>query len=132
MKKGIIIALAAVFALSAFALVGCGESSSSTSGTMIIENNLPNSWSVSAKTYKGQESKTIDFSAEALEALRVSNTNSEGTVTLKLSQGDTEKTFDLSPEFSESLDTSSFTPGKITLSLEFEAVRDLDLKIAWK
>jgi len=89
-------------------------------------------WTISAKTINGHVSQTIDFSSDDLAALHVKNTNSDGKVSLVLTEGIATKTFDVTGTYDGSIDTSAFTPGKITIRLNLENAKNIDVSVNWK
>ena len=132
MKKRLV-TLLGISAIILFALTGCVGNSMSFAWSIIggshTEGN--NSWTITANTVNGHASRKINFSADNLAALHVKNTNSEGKVSITLTQGNTEKTFDVSGTFDGSIDTSAFAPGKITIRLDFESAKTVDVAVNW-
>ena len=129
MKKRII-ALLGIFTLLAVIMAGCV--SSSLTGTMMTKYLTSGNWKISANTAKGYVSQSIDISSSELAALYVKNTNSDGTVSLVLIQGDINKTFDVSGTFDGSIDTSAFAAGKITIRLNLDSAKNVDVAVKWK
>ena len=129
MKKRFI-ALLGIAILLIVILAGCV--SSSLTGTMMTKNLSSGNWMISANTANGYVSQSIDFSAGDLAALSVKNTSSDGTVSLVLTQGDTIEVFDVSGTFNGSIDTSAFTPGKITIRMNLDSAKDVDVVVTWK
>jgi len=128
MKK-MFIAILGIFAVL---VVMAGCVSSSLSGTMMTRSISPGRWRISANTANGHVSQAVDFSEEDLAALYVKNTNSDGTVSLELTQGDINTTFDVSGEFDGNIDTSAFAPGKLTIRLNLDKVKGVDVSVNWK
>jgi len=90
-----------------------------------------NGWKIQADSIDGYASRKLDFNAENLVALHVDNTNSTGEVLLVISQDSISQTFTLSPNFSGRLDLGKFSPGKVTVRLEFKNAQKIDLTIVW-
>ena len=127
--------LAAVFAALALVLGGCNYMSFSGSYVNLSKTFTNNSWALTAKSVNGNASRSVDLTAGNLAALRVSNTNSGGTVELVLTEGEGEggvsQTYDITGPFDGAIDASAFSPGKISMRLNFSGAKDLDLKINW-
>jgi len=130
MKRIISAILAAILLL---ALAGCNAQSMSNSWSHTSLNNemTTNGWKIQAKSIDGYASRKLDFNAENLVAFHVDNTNSAGEVLLVISQDSVSQTFTISPSFSGRLDLGKFSPGKITVRLEFKKAKDIDLTIVW-
>jgi len=123
-------ALVGILAILVVATTGCV--SSSLSGTMMIKSIMPGKWTISANSVNGHISQKTVFSADELAALHVKNSSSAGTVSLVLTQDDINKTFDVSGTFDGYIDTSAFTPGKITIRLNLESAKDVNVSVKWK
>ena len=128
MKKRLI----AILGILAIVIMMAGCVSSSLSGVMMTKNLRSGHWKISANTVSGHISQTADFSAKDLAALYVKNTNSSGAVSLVLIQGDVSKTFDVSEAFDDNIDTSAFTAGKITIRLNLDSAKNLNVTVKWK
>ena len=130
MKKAISIVLVTILLLT---LVGCNAQSMTNSWKCTNLNNemTTKGWKIQAQSIEGYASRKLDFNAENLVALHVDNVNSAGEVLLIISQDSVSQTFTLSPNFSGRLDLGKFSPGKITVRLEFKNAKGIDLTMVW-
>ena len=127
---GVIIIIAA--AVLFFVLpTGFGAGYYSWYGTNLSRSAKADSWTISANTVNGSGTRNLEFDSVNLSALHVESVNKEGTVLLKLTQGDTKKFINITGGFAAYIDMNDFKPGSIKMSLEFEKVKNLKLKINW-
>jgi len=126
-------ALIGIFTLLSIILAGCGGNYMSYSWSVTGESHTlgDNNWTITASTVNGHASRNVNLTSDNLTALHVKNTNSNGKVSLALTQGNAEKTFDVSGTFDGNIDASSFTPGKITIRLNFENAKTVDVAVNW-
>jgi len=128
MKKRLF-ALLGVLLVLTVALTGCTVFSGSAAGRLSITKAA--SWTITASSVNGHESRKVNMSADNLAALKVVSTNNEGTVSLVITEGDNTRTVDISGQYSGNIDTSGFTAGKINLRLNYEKVKDANIIITW-
>ena len=130
MLKKLLVAVG-IFAVLTILLAGCNATISSGSFVDHSSNAKSTSWTVSASSANGYESRTIDMSADNLSALNVVSSNSDGTVSLVITQGDNTQTVDINQQFSGNIDTSRFSPGKVELRLNYDNAKNMFIAINW-
>jgi archaellum component FlaG (FlaF/FlaG flagellin family) len=116
------------------ALAGCGGNSMSNAWSALNESHTieAESWTISASAVNGHAARKVNLSSDNLAALHVKNTNRGGKVFLVLAQGGAEESFDVSGSFDGSIGAGAFLPGKITMRLNFESAKDVDVAVSWR
>jgi len=122
---GILVVLVVVLAGCANAVLFSGTSVNRMSVSKAT------SWTTTASYVDGNESRTVNMSADDLAALNVTSTNSSGTLSFTITQGDAKRTVDISGQFSGSIDTSGFTAGKVSMRLDYTSAKDTNISITW-
>ncbi|MCL2351860.1 MAG: hypothetical protein FWC55_04930 [Firmicutes bacterium] len=127
-----LITLGLLAALTA-ALVSCGEETMSNawSATNAAWDLQSDSWTITADSVNGHATRNVTLSSDSLVAMHAKTANSSGRISLVATQGSTERTFDINGDFDENIDMSDFSQGKVSLRLEFEDAKDVDVFLNW-
>ncbi|MCL2343519.1 MAG: hypothetical protein FWC62_06450 [Firmicutes bacterium] len=128
MKKKIFAALC-VFVVLTVLFAGCSVFVGAEFNRISVVKGT--TWTITASSLNGHESRTINMSADNLAALKVDSTNSAGTMSLTITQGSTTRTVDISNQFSGNIDTSGFTAGKVSFRLDYGSAKDVKITINW-
>ncbi|MDR2956909.1 MAG: hypothetical protein LBU61_01840 [Coriobacteriales bacterium] len=132
-KRIITCGLLIVSIVLVIALIGCSDKAMSYSWSTTGESHdvQADSWTILAKTVDGHASRNVEMSSDNLKAIHIENTNTVGSVFLVVTQGKTEETYTITGPFSGGIDTSMFSPGKLTLRVNFEKAENVSLVITW-